>query len=83
MPKVRKICTFGGLAAVKSDRMGLGTLPGVSESPGVGLIGVFFQRFAEKLSVWMHTCVSVCLWIFMHEYACVHVVAGAGVGGMG
>lgn len=45
--------------------MDLGTLPGVSENPGVGLIGVLLQRLAERLSVCAsvcaYTCTSVCL----------------------
>lgn len=45
--------------------MNLGTLPGVSENPGVGLIGVLLQRLAERLSVCAsvcaYTCTSVCL----------------------
>lgn len=51
---------FGGLAILRCDRMGLGTLSGVSESPGVGLIGVFLQRLAEKQCVDTHVHTSVC-----------------------
>lgn len=61
---------------VEGGRMDLGTLPGVSENLGVGLIGVLLQRFAERLSVCV--CACVCTRVFL--YACVRVVAAAGVG---
>lgn len=67
MPEVRKICALGELAVTKGDRMDLGTLPGVSENPGVGLVGVFLQRLVERQCMDTHVDINVCL------YLCVHV----------
>lgn len=55
--------------AVEGNRTDLGTSPGVSENPGVGLIGVLLQRLAERLSVC--TCVFLCAC----GYACEHMHA--------
>lgn len=85
MPEVRKICALGELAVSKGDRMDLGTLPGVSENPGVGLVGGFFQRLVQRQCMDTHVDMTVCLytyvyihyacmWLIIHVYAFFHVV---------
>lgn len=62
MPEVRKICALGELAVTKGDWMDLGTLPGVSENPRVGLVGLFLQRLVERQCMDAHVNVNVCLY---------------------
>lgn len=69
MPEVRKICASGELAVSKGDRMDLGTLPGVSENPGVGLVGASCTETSYG-----YTCGYEGLFIYICVYTlCVHV----------
>lgn len=73
MPEVRKICPLGELTVADGDRTDLGTLPGVSENPEVGLVGVFLQRLIERQCLDTRVDINVCLHTSVFMRACGYV----------